>query len=103
MGKPVDPSYPLYPIACVFAATGLFLVLLTCFVRSRWNLGVFFLCFWLFLENLTFAINSVVWADNGDIKHSVYCDIGTGICTMSFARHLTIRAQLRTCRPSAMW
>ncbi|KZV67685.1 STE3-domain-containing protein [Peniophora sp. CONT] len=84
MGKPVDPSYPLYPIACVFAATGLFLVLLTSFVRSRWNLGVSFLCFWLFLENLTFAVNSVVWADNGDIKHPVYCDLASHLQTICY-------------------
>ena len=82
MGKPVDPSFPLYPVACVFAATGLFLVLLTSFIRSRWNLGVSFLCFWLFLENLTFAVNSIVWADNGDIKHHVYCDLGTGFTSL---------------------
>ncbi|VDB92345.1 unnamed protein product [Peniophora sp. CBMAI 1063] len=84
MGKPVDPSYPLYPIACVFAATGLFLVLLTSAIRSRWNLGVSFLCFWLFLENLTFAINSVVWKDNGDIKHRIYCDLASHLQTICY-------------------
>ncbi|KZV67690.1 STE3-domain-containing protein [Peniophora sp. CONT] len=84
MGKPVDPSYPLYPIACVFAATGLFLVLLTSLVSSRWNLGVSFLCFWLFLENLTFAVDSVIWADNADIKYSVYCDIASRLQTICY-------------------
>ena len=71
-----DPSYPLYPIALIVAATMLLLVLLTGFIRQRWNLGVTFLCFWLFFENLTNGLNAVIWADNADIKLYVYCDIG---------------------------
>ena len=34
------------------------------------------MCFWLFLENLLNAINSIIWSDNADIKLYVYCDIG---------------------------
>ena len=71
-----DPTYPLYPIACFVAAIMLFLVLLTSFVRQSWNLGVNFLCFWLFLEILTAGVNAVIWADNTDAKFYVYCDIG---------------------------
>ncbi|KZV68511.1 STE3-domain-containing protein [Peniophora sp. CONT] len=70
-----DPSYPLHPIACILAATMLILVLLTSFIRQNWNLCVTFLCFWLFLENLTGAANTIIWSDNADIKHFVYCDI----------------------------
>ena len=73
----VDPTYPLYPIACIFASIGVLSVLLTSFVRQNWNLGVAFLCFWLFVENLAGAINAIIWADNAEIKHYVYCDIGT--------------------------
>ena len=72
----VDPTYPLYPIACILATICVFLVLLTSFVRQNWNLGVAFLCFWLLLENLAGAINTIAWSDNGDIKLYVYCDIG---------------------------
>ena len=72
----VDPSYPLYPIASILAATGVLLVLLTSFIRQNWNLGVAFLCFWLFWGNLTSGINGILWADNSDIKAFVYCDIG---------------------------
>lgn len=72
-----DPTYPLYPIAACLAATLLLLVLVTSFVRQNWNLGVAFLCFWLFLENLTGTVNTIVWSDNADIKLAVYCDIGT--------------------------
>ena len=76
MAGAVDPTYPLYPVACILSAVMLLLVLLTSFVRQSWNLGVAFLCFWLFLENLTEGIDTIVWSDNADIKLYVYCDIG---------------------------
>lgn len=72
----VDPTYPLYPIASLLAAAMLLLVLLTSFVRQSWNLGVAFLCFWLFTDNLTHGIRAIVWADNADIKLYAFCDIG---------------------------
>ena len=74
--KAVVPNYPLYPIACILAAAMLLLVLLTSLVRQSWNLGVAFLCFWLFFENLTGGINAILWSDNSDIKLDFYCDIG---------------------------
>ena len=76
MATAVDPTYPLYPIACVLASAMLFLVLSTGFIRQSWNLGVAFLCFWLFAESLTGGINSILWSSNADIKLYVYCDIG---------------------------
>lgn len=72
----VDPTYPLYPIACIVSAAMLLLVLLNNLVRQGWNLGVTFLCFWLFVENLANGINAVIWSDNADVKLYVYCDIG---------------------------
>ncbi|VDC06413.1 unnamed protein product [Peniophora sp. CBMAI 1063] len=75
----VDPTYPLYPIACLLASLMLLLVLLTNFIRHSWNLGIAFLCFWLCVENLTGFIDTVVWADNNDIKFYIYCDISTHI------------------------
>ena len=77
----VDPTYPLYPIACILAAVMLLLVLLTSFVRQSWNLGLAFLCFWLFFENLTNAINAIIWSDNADVKYYAYCDIGQHMMT----------------------
>ena len=76
MPAAADPTYPLYPIACILAAAMLLLVLFTSFVRQSWNLGVAFLCFWLFFENLTNAVNAIMWSDNAQVKHYVYCDIG---------------------------
>ena len=71
-----DPTYPLYPIASLLAAAMLALVLLTSFIRRSWNLGVAFLCFWLFWENLAFGVDAIIWSDNADVKLYVYCDIG---------------------------
>ena len=76
MATAADPTYPLYPVSCILSAMMLLLVLLTSFVRQSWNLGVAFLCFWVFLENLTSGVNAVVWSDNADVKLYVYCDIG---------------------------
>ncbi|VDC04254.1 unnamed protein product [Peniophora sp. CBMAI 1063] len=70
----VNPSYPLYSIVSFTGATMLFLVLLTSIVRRRWNRGVFFLCFWLMIEDFMAGINGIVWADSMDIHHYVYCD-----------------------------
>ena len=74
--RAVDPTYPLYPIACLISSVMLLLVLLTSFVRQSWNFGVASLCSWLLLELLLGGISAVIWSDNGDIKLYVYCDIG---------------------------
>ncbi|KZV69827.1 fungal pheromone STE3G-protein-coupled receptor, partial [Peniophora sp. CONT] len=79
-----DPTYPLYPIACILASTMLLLVLMTSFVRQSWNLGVIFLCFWLFLELATESVNAIIWSDNADIKFYVYCDIVTHLQEITF-------------------
>jgi hypothetical protein len=71
-----DPTYPLYPVFCIVCAALMLLVLTTNFIRQSWNVGLTFLCFWLFWELLTFGIDAVVWSDNADIKLYVYCDIG---------------------------
>ncbi|VDC04657.1 unnamed protein product [Peniophora sp. CBMAI 1063] len=77
MAKAVDPTYPLYPLASILAAAMIVLVFLTSLIRQSWNLGVALLCFWLFFENLTNGINTIIWADNADVKFYVYCDIVT--------------------------
>ncbi|KAI0027423.1 pheromone A receptor-domain-containing protein [Vararia minispora EC-137] len=72
-----DPTYPLFPIFATTSAAPLLLVLTTSFVRQSWNLGVLFLCSWLFWELLTLAINAIVWADDAGVRLYIYCDIGT--------------------------
>jgi hypothetical protein len=71
-----DPTYPLYPIFCIICAALMLLMLMTSFVRKSWNIGVAFLCFWLFWDLLTVGIDAVIWSDNAYIKLYVYCDIG---------------------------
>ncbi|VDC07998.1 unnamed protein product [Peniophora sp. CBMAI 1063] len=73
----VDPSFPALPIAFLLSAVLLLFVLLTSFMQRSWNLGITFLCFWLFVDNITTAINMIIWSDNADIKLYVYCDIVT--------------------------
>ena len=75
----VDPTYPLYPIACISAASLLLLVLLNSIVRQKWNLGVAFLCLWLFFENLTNGVDAIVWSDNAEATLDIYCDIGASL------------------------
>ncbi|VDC04654.1 unnamed protein product [Peniophora sp. CBMAI 1063] len=84
MAATVDPTYPLYPIACILASAMLFLVSLTGLIRQSWNLGLASLCFWLFFENLTFGINAIIWADNADLKLYVYCDIVSHLQEITF-------------------
>ena len=71
-----DPTYPLFPVACILSAVMLFLVLLTVFIRQNWNLGVIFLSFWLCIQCGYYGINAIVWSDNYNIKLYAYCDIG---------------------------
>lgn len=85
----VEPTYPLFPVACFVAAAMLLLVLWTSFIRQSWNLGVAFLCIWLFLETLAEGIEAVIWSDNADIKLYVFCDIGERDCCGIQAGSLT--------------
>jgi hypothetical protein len=82
----VDPSYPLFPIFSIICAILMLVMLTTSFIRQSWNLGVMFLCFWLFWELLTSGINAVLWSDNADIKLHVYCDIGELIASTHLLR-----------------
>ncbi|KAI0027408.1 pheromone A receptor-domain-containing protein [Vararia minispora EC-137] len=70
-----DPTYPLIPLADFVCSASLLLLLTTNFIRQSWNLGVTFLTFWVFWEVLTDGVNAIMWANNADVKHYVYCDI----------------------------
>ncbi|KAI0031556.1 GPCR fungal pheromone mating factor, partial [Vararia minispora EC-137] len=104
-----DPTYPLFPIFFILSAVLLLLVLTTRFVRQSWNLGVSFLCFWLFWEVLTGGINAILWSDNADVKFYVYCDIVSHLqlftsvvkpaCTLLTTRRLYKIVSLRSVLP----
>jgi hypothetical protein len=72
----LDPTYPLFPVVSITCSALMLLLITTSFVRQSWNQGLLFLCFWLFLGNLTFGVNAIIWSDNADLKAFVYCDIG---------------------------
>ncbi|KZV61584.1 hypothetical protein PENSPDRAFT_643237 [Peniophora sp. CONT] len=84
MNGAVDPSYPLLPMATFVSALMLLLVMLTNIVRQSWNLGVTFLCFWLFVEHVTDGTNFIIWSDNADVKLWIYCDIVSRIQYITF-------------------
>ncbi|VDB95843.1 unnamed protein product [Peniophora sp. CBMAI 1063] len=105
----VDPTYPLFPIANILSAAMLLLVLLTSLVRQSWNLAVGFLCFWLLVDNVTTAANSIIWSDNADVKLYAYCDIVTHLqvitsvvkpmATLLITRRLYLIANLQSVEP----
>lgn len=73
----VDPSYPLLPVVYFLSSLMTIVVLVTGVVRQSWNLGVTFLCFWLSVEGLVDEANFIIWSSGSEVKHHVYCDIGS--------------------------
>lgn len=73
VGK-MDPTYPLVPIAN-FIACALAVIPLFHMVNRSWNTGVFVFALWLVLENLSTAINTIVWSDDAKDRAPVWCDI----------------------------
>ena len=92
--RAVDPTYPLYPVACFLSSAMLLSVLLTSFIRQSWNLGVTFLCGWLLLYNLINAVDYIVWSDNDNIKLYFWCDVSACFYVELYNRALV------TCFPS---
>ncbi|THG94556.1 hypothetical protein EW026_g6937 [Hermanssonia centrifuga] len=68
--------YPLMPIAGAFVAAILVLIPLGSHWRAR-NVATLSMITWLFLINMIYGINALVWAGNVDIKTPVWCDITT--------------------------
>ncbi|KAI0031555.1 GPCR fungal pheromone mating factor, partial [Vararia minispora EC-137] len=80
-----DPTYPFLPVSSIVGAALLLLVLTVNFVRQSYNLGVSFLCFWLFWELSATGINTILWSDNADLKLYVYCDIVSHLFMITYA------------------
>ncbi|KAJ7182510.1 fungal pheromone STE3G-protein-coupled receptor [Mycena crocata] len=59
-----------------FLASSLVLVPLPWHWRAR-NIATLSMIAWLFVANLTYAINSIIWADNLNVVVPVWCDIVT--------------------------
>ncbi|KAJ7158042.1 Rcb2.42 [Mycena crocata] len=62
--------------ACAFAASVIVLVPLPWHWRAR-NIATLSIIAWLFILNLTYGVNAIIWAGNADILVPVWCDIAT--------------------------
>ncbi|KZV64284.1 STE3-domain-containing protein [Peniophora sp. CONT] len=106
-----DPTYPFLPVMCILASVLLLSMLLNGLIRQNWNIGVAFLCFWLLVDNIIYAVNTIAWSDNYTIKFYVYCDIATHLqcissvakpmATFLIARRLFIIVSLRSVEPDS--
>ncbi|KAJ7657627.1 Rcb2.42 [Mycena polygramma] len=61
-----------------FIASALVLVPLPWHLRTR-NTATLSIILWLFILNLTYGANAVIWAGNADVAAPVWCDIVTKI------------------------
>ncbi|KZV62314.1 STE3-domain-containing protein [Peniophora sp. CONT] len=106
-----DPTYPFLPIMCILASVLLISMLLNGLVRQNWNIGVAFLCFWLLVDNVTYAISTIAWSDNYTIKFYIYCDLTTrlqfissvaqSMATLLITRRLSLIASMRSVEPNS--
>ena len=73
----VDPTFPLFPALSFLSCTLILLLFTSHLIRRSWNLGIIFLCFWLFWVNLAAGVNAILWADGVELKAEVFCNLGT--------------------------
>lgn len=64
------PELPVF----AFLSALLVLIPLPWHLRAR-NIATVSIVVWLFAVNMIYGINSILWADNVDIKARVWCDI----------------------------
>ncbi|OSD03756.1 B mating type pheromone receptor [Trametes coccinea BRFM310] len=101
-------AYPILPISAFIGA-----VLVLVPVPSHWrarNYATVSLVAWLFILDVIYGINSIVWRDNVEIKLLVWCDITTKLtigasvalpaAAMCICKHLELVASGRVVRVS---
>ena len=71
----IDPTYPLVPIASIFAAVLVLLTFITSGVRGAYNRGVVMFEGWVLVGLLITAVQTIVWRNTYDIIAPVFCDI----------------------------
>lgn len=87
----MDPTYPLVPIAN-FIACALVVIPLIHLVTRSWNTGVYVFALWTFLSSLSYAVNTIVWADDDTDRAPVWCDIcKRAVQMLEYRRRLTCR------------
>ncbi|KAG1720062.1 pheromone A receptor-domain-containing protein [Suillus paluster] len=99
-------QYPSLPVAA-FLAAALILVPLPWHWRAR-NVGTLAIIAWLFVVNMIYGINSIVWAGNVNNPAPLWCDISTKLiigantalplATMCVCKHLELVASNRHVR-----
>ncbi|KZV66810.1 STE3-domain-containing protein [Peniophora sp. CONT] len=72
-----DPTYPLVPIASIFAVVLVLLTFVTSGYRGAFNRGVVMFQIWVLVGLLITAIQSIVWRDTVQIIAPVFCDISS--------------------------
>ncbi|KAH6890866.1 pheromone receptor [Coprinopsis sp. MPI-PUGE-AT-0042] len=95
-----------YPELPVFAILSAILVLVP--LPSQWrarNVATLALIVWLFVANVVYAINTLVWAGNAQDRSPVYCDIATKLAlgasyaipliTLCICKHLELVSSSR--------
>lgn len=68
-------QHPELPVAS-FIAAALVLIPTPWHWRAR-NVATCGIIFWLFIVNMIYGINSLIWSDNVIIRAHIWCDIGT--------------------------
>ena len=68
------PELPTFAFISAF----LMLVPLSCHWRAR-NIAVLALMFWLFVSNIIYGVNAIVWASNVRNPIPVWCDISQSL------------------------
>lgn len=70
-----DPTYPFLPVMSIVASVLMLAMLSNGLIRQNWNNGVAFLTFWLLVNAVIGAVNTIAWSDNFNVRYIVYCDI----------------------------
>ncbi|KAI0053489.1 STE3-domain-containing protein [Auriscalpium vulgare] len=70
-------QYAYLPAAALIAAV-LSIIPITWQWRAR-NIPTTSLCLWLFVTNIIYAVNTIVWAGNVALHSAVWCDISTKV------------------------
>ena len=72
--------YPLMPIVGILASVVNILTIATSF-HQTWNIGLYLISTWLFIDNFLRGIEGIAWHGASGIKAPVWCDICTFINT----------------------
>lgn len=80
LGRAMDSTYPLVPVANFIAFFLAFLVMVTSHLRQSWRLGVCVFSAWISILALATGIETILWRDNADTTLApALCDLSTSL------------------------